>query len=104
MLHTDHCGIHDVRVRQQNPFNLRRRDLKAPDFDQLFLPIDDIPFLRFAFAIADISSLEETFGVERFSIGFWVFEIATRDCGTAKTKFSYYAVSRDIFTVVIDYP
>jgi hypothetical protein len=57
-----------------------------------------------AFAIADISCLEKTFGVEGFSIGFGVVEIATCDSGTTETKFSYFVVSRDIFTVIVDYP
>ena len=78
--------------------------MEAANFDQLLLPIDDVPFPGLSVAVADISTLVEAFGVEGLSICFWVVEITPRDDRTSDTKFAYSVKGVNIFAVVVDQP
>jgi hypothetical protein len=78
--------------------------LKGTNFDELLLSIDNVPFLGTTLAKTDISSLEEAIGVEGLCICIQVFEIATCNNWTPKTKLPYSVESRDVFTIVVDDP
>lgn len=68
-------GVRDVFVFQQHSLQLRRRDLKALDFDELLFAIDN-PMPAILISGRNITSLEETLGVEAVSRSLFTSPIA----------------------------
>ncbi len=95
--------VENLRLREEHCFNLSGRDLKPAYFDQLFLPIDDIPLFALRFAIHDIASLEVSVLGERRSYSFRIFEVVRYDSGAPDAKFSGCVICSDIVLVIVDY-
>ncbi len=75
--------------------------MEAADFDELLLPVDDVPKLVFGRAVADVAGVIEAVSVEGSFVGFGVLEISWDYSWSSDADLTFYVVGADVLAVLV---
>ena len=101
--HSDYSSIYNLRVINEDSFELRRCNLEAAYFDELLLSINHVPEPGFGVAVDDVPSIIEAISIE-FLIGVRVVEIAGYYSWATNAEFASHIICRDVSTEFVDNP
>ena len=101
--HPDYSGIDNLRVIEENSFELRRCDLETADFDELLLSINHVPESGFRVAVDNIPGMIEAVSIELL-VASRVVEIAGYDGRATDAEFTSHAIPGDVRAEIVDNP
>lgn len=100
----DNSSVHNLRVRDEDGLELRRRHLKAAHLDELLLPVDNVPLARLAVAVAYVARLVPALRVEAFRVGRVVVKVARGNGRASNADFAADPVVAYFAAVVANKP
>lgn len=89
-------------MRQQNGLHLRRRNLKPAHFDQLLLPVHNVPFSGGFIAACNVPCLQPTVVIKGGAVRRDIIKVAGCYGGATDAELTGDIVCSDISTLVID--